>query len=50
MLVTVFLYHDSDDFVRETVEEAMEYIQSKSCLKFEKRNGQDNYINIAYRQ
>ncbi|XP_077562034.1 astacin-like isoform X1 [Haemaphysalis longicornis] len=38
------------DYVKETVEEAMEYIQSRSCVKFEKRNGQENYINIAYRQ
>lgn len=37
-------------YVQGIVEEAMEYIQSRSCVRFEKRSGQENFINIAYRE
>ncbi|XP_077550695.1 high choriolytic enzyme 1-like [Haemaphysalis longicornis] len=49
-MVTLFLSHGSDPYVKEMIEEAMRHIESKSCVKFEERNGQENFVNIGYRQ
>lgn len=40
-----------DEFVKADVVDAMKNItnKTKNCVQFEERNGQENYINIAYR-